>query len=514
MNPKKDDETPWGEVAVTYEEVSELGKDFEEAELEIVRQAAISQAPLYKKRAEMVAKIPYFWSMVLEQAPSEVEHFIQPSDSEVLAAALKSIEVIRFEVEPHVSAADAAHGHTRSLLLRFEFQANAWFTNTVLEKKFWYRRCNKTAGRSQGQVGWTGLVSEPVLIGWKKGMDLTDGLTDAAYAAWKAEGTTTTTTSVGPDPKLELEHKLARLSEGSFSFFNFFGFRGRAVSALESAEAFKEEADRRAAIKAAGGGGQPVGPAVVDVDQLDEGRQRDAADAEIWARREIFPSGEEVAVLIAEELFPNALTYYFQAQEEPDSDVDFEEADASLRHFDPDFDKVDLREIMTSMEGDQADETTTTMPTTLSQVDPAFDSAELHAIAEEVEQEYQAAEAARAMARKQPDQPKEMTTTATTLPYPGSASAEMRAIVDKYAREYEAVEGEHMARRQRDLAKAATTTPQAKFRPKRIGTKEGEAASEPDKGQTSPSKEKRGSQEGEEEGEGGEGNPAKKQRKG
>lgn len=49
-----------------------------------VRQQYALSKPLYARRAELLTKIPNFWPLVLEQAPMDIDEYIQPSDSAIL----------------------------------------------------------------------------------------------------------------------------------------------------------------------------------------------------------------------------------------------------------------------------------------------------------------------------------------------------------------------------------------------------------------------------------------------
>ncbi|KAI9830022.1 MAG: hypothetical protein M1819_005852 [Sarea resinae] len=295
------------ETNVTYEELAELEKDFDEVETEILRKQYALSVPLYEKRQKIISQIPNFWALVLEAAPLELDQYIQPSDSAVLASSLKNLEVDRFEIKK-----DPSKGNPHSVSIKFEFSENEWFKNEVLEKKFWFRHAKD---------GWSGLVSEPVKINWKKDKDLTEGLTDAAFKLWEAEKKTANGSSAkGKDKKEPIqEHKdLVKLvedsTEGSMSFFAWFCFRGRDVSAEESVEAEKEEKERREKIKK----GEKVESKEDDDDDDDE--------EESWLEREFFPQGEELAVSLSEDIWPGAIKYFTQAQEqEALSEADFED---------------------------------------------------------------------------------------------------------------------------------------------------------------------------------------------
>lgn len=239
----------------------------------------------------MVADIPNFWALVFEQAPQEVEQYIQPQDSEVLSSSLKSILVSRFEAE------DGGNGDPRSLSITFEFNENEYFENKVLEKKFWQRRSK--------DGNFSGLVSEPVPIKWKPKKDLTDGLLDMAVSVYEQEKKNGQTgiskvKNFTPEQKA-LQAKIEATGMGGISFFAFFGYRGWPVSAEESKEAVekdKKERAQRAAGKSAED--EDEAPELIDADS-------DEDDEEIL---EIFADGEELAIAIAEDLWPSALKYF------------------------------------------------------------------------------------------------------------------------------------------------------------------------------------------------------------
>lgn len=290
-----------------------------------MRKQTVLLRPLYAKRQLLIARIPHFWALVLEQAPLDIDSYIQPSDSQVLGAALTNVAVERFEVaggpasRPAGAAAakpsangnavapSAADGDPRSLLIRLEFAPNEWFEDDVLEKRFWYRR---------GRDGWAGLVSEPVGIRWKVGRDLTEGLGVAAVRLWEAErrvrglGAEGEGKGMGKEGRKalkeykELLKKLESSTPGAQSFFAWFAFRGRDVGVEESAVAKREEKERRARAK--------------------EGKDLDGKKGEIGAEEdedleeeddneneyEVFPLGDELAISIAEDLWPGAIKYF------------------------------------------------------------------------------------------------------------------------------------------------------------------------------------------------------------
>lgn len=253
-----------------------------------VRNSNRLNAPLWKKRAEVIAKIPHFWTLVFEQCPPELDAHIQPSDSKVFVDCLETLEVSRFEI-------DEPKGSPRSFSIKFGFAANEYFENRVLEKKFWFRKSK----------AWAGLVSEPVKIDWKKGQDLTGGLTDAAYAFAQARKRLAKTSNGSTKLKKETdlsEHKalVEKIEESnveSRSFFTFFGFVSsyRWISAEESEQADKEDAARIEKLKR---GEKVEEESDEDEDQVD------------FSETEVHPFGDEIATLIAEDLWPSAIKYY------------------------------------------------------------------------------------------------------------------------------------------------------------------------------------------------------------
>ena len=241
----------------------------------------------FKMWVDFVAKVPHFWSLVFEQCPQEVENFIQPTDSEVFAECLESLEVTRFEVEDQ----------PRSFSLKFGFSENEWFENKTLEKKFWYRHTKD----------WDGLVSEPVKISWKKDKDLTGGLTDAAVKLHEARKNVTDRKKEMALPEYkDLYNKIETSADASVSFFGLFAFVSgyRWVSAEESAEARKKDQEQLAKLKA--------GEKIEEEEEEDEDE-----DPQDYQETEVFPGGDEVATIIAEDMWPNALGYY-SAYNKPD----------------------------------------------------------------------------------------------------------------------------------------------------------------------------------------------------
>ncbi|KAK1655597.1 nucleosome assembly protein [Colletotrichum phormii] len=283
------------ETGVTYEQLADLEHEFEIVENEIVRKQYELSKPLYEKRAAIVSKIPNFWALVFEQSPPEVDEHIQPSDAALLLSSLKNISVSRPEIE------NGSGGDPRSLTIRFEFNENEYFEDSVIEKTFWYRH----------SATYTGLVSEPVDIKWKAGKDLTEGLLSAAKKVW--DQGPITPGKLTPEAEA-LRKKVEETAMGGVSFFSFFGYVGKRISAEESkaalAKEVKEFEDRKAGKKAA--------------EEAEDEGDEDETEFEL----EIFPDGDDVAVAVATDLWPEALHYFTQAQEAGElSDCEFESDD-------------------------------------------------------------------------------------------------------------------------------------------------------------------------------------------
>ena len=293
---------------VSYEDLALLEEEFDDVDLEIMRKQYDLSAPLYTKRALAISRIPNFWALVLEQVPPEIDQYIQPHDSRIFAESLANIEVTRPELE------SKGTGNPRSVTIKFEFQENEDFEDTVLEKTFWHRRAKD---------GWVGLVSEPVKIQWKKGKDLTQGLTDEAcalFAARKKAGDMTKTDL----PEYEtLKKKVESWNGQNTSFFTWFGWVSsrRYVSAEESSEAtakHQEEKSKRQAGDAAAAAPPTEAEIEAEIEAADD------HDEDV----EVHQAGEEVALAFAEEVWPNAIKLFTEAQEGGDiSDAEFEDMD-------------------------------------------------------------------------------------------------------------------------------------------------------------------------------------------
>ena len=226
---------------------------------------------------------------MLEQAPPDIDQYIQPSDSALLLSSLTSVEVEHFEING---------GDPRSVAIRFGFAPNEYFADATLEKRFWYRHARD---------GWAGLVSEPVAIEWKKDRDLTGGLLGMVRAAWEKEregggnreGKDAKKKGMSEEQKA-LRKKIENTGMGGLSFFAWFGFIGRRVSAEESAEVARAERERR----------EKKLPLQIDGGEDEDEDEDEDSEEEIGMSLEIFPDGDDLAVAITEDLWPGAIKYF------------------------------------------------------------------------------------------------------------------------------------------------------------------------------------------------------------
>lgn len=282
------------------------------------RQYELSR-PIYEKRQRLVSQIQNFWPLVMEQAPPDIDEYIQPSDSALLLSSLTSLSVSRFEVDE-----GGSDGDPRSFAIRLEFAPNDYFEDTVLEKRFWYRHSPRES--------WSGLVSEPVDIRWKKGKDLTGGLLSLVKKSWEQEkaeaaagGQRSKKNGAGLTPEqVALKNKIDATGLGGLSFFAWFGFRGKHITAEESRIAVEREREKRrlraaaaAAAAETDGATSTTATTAVAVSTtlsnsegellsapVDEDDDVDDMDLEI------FPGGDDLALTIAEDLWPNAIKYF------------------------------------------------------------------------------------------------------------------------------------------------------------------------------------------------------------
>ncbi|TAQ83714.1 hypothetical protein B7494_g7959 [Chlorociboria aeruginascens] len=330
---------------VSYEMLADIEREFDDVETEILRQQVHLSHALYEKRSKILSQIPNFWPLVLEQAPLDIDHFIQPSDSALLLSSLTSLSVSRFEIScpplstnPNPSMNGSTKGNIRSkgdprsIEITLEFSPNAYFENSRLVKRFWYRK---------SRDGFQGLVSEPVRIQWREGKDLTGGMLGLVCDVWEertrgnlihgdsnsngnGSNNSLKKTKALTTKQKSLQRKIENTGVGGLSFFAWFGYIGREVSREENeAAVLLENALREERRNGA-----------ISVAELDSKTEEDE-DEEIDL--EIFPDGDDLALAIADDLWPGAIKYFTQAQEQDAlSDADFETDDEDLLEYNED----------------------------------------------------------------------------------------------------------------------------------------------------------------------------------
>lgn len=256
---------------------------------------------------------------MFSNAPGEIDEYILPTDAGVLGSCLKNLHVERFEVDAK------GNGEPRSIRVTFEFKTgeeNPFFEDEKLVKDFYWRKQVTRTPKGKRRT-WEGLVSEPVRIHWKKDMDLTKGLLGAACDLAEAEkkagagadrkklgeyetlvkkASEIDADNMDEDDDDEDEEGLGAQSPAGVSFFAFFGYRGRDVTAEQSKQATKEEDERWAKIC--------KGEAVEENDEDDDEDDEFEPDEFDLDDIETFPDGEELAITLAEDLWPGALKYY------------------------------------------------------------------------------------------------------------------------------------------------------------------------------------------------------------
>ncbi|KAJ5176885.1 uncharacterized protein N7482_002762 [Penicillium canariense] len=319
--------------------IAQVQEEFLRAEVEQLRKSVPLLGPIFKKRNEIISLPsvqPDFWVRVFSCAPAEIDEYILPQDAQVLGESLKNVNVERFEVDAE------GNGEPRSLRFTFDFkpEENTHFDNAQLVKDFYWRKQIIKTPSGKRRV-WEGLVSDPVRINWKKDMDPTKGLLDAACDLFDAEKKKGGDRKKLPEyealvRKLELAEAEAMKDEDEeeqpededespvgVSFFSFFGYRGRDISAEQSKEAVKEDDERWVKISK----GEEV-PEDEDDDEDDDEEDLEALVDDL-EDAEIFPDGEELAIALAEDLWTDALKYYVQSFELGDDleDLDMEELD-------------------------------------------------------------------------------------------------------------------------------------------------------------------------------------------
>jgi len=127
-------------------EIDKLNEQASEEILKVEQKYNTKRQPFFKKRSELIAKIPNFWVTAFVNHP-QVSALLNEDDEEALQY-LTSVEVQEFE--------DIKSGYR----INFHFDSNPYFGNEMLSKEF---HLNDTGDPSSH--------SSPIT--WKEGKDLT-----------------------------------------------------------------------------------------------------------------------------------------------------------------------------------------------------------------------------------------------------------------------------------------------------------------------------------------------------
>jgi hypothetical protein len=94
-----------------------------------------------------------------------------------------------------------------------------------------------------------------------------------------------------------LKKKIENTGMGGLSFFAWFGFIGRKISAQESAEAVAAEREKREARK-------------MKRESTPENEDEVEEEDNVGMSLEIFPDGDDLAVAFTDDLWPGAIKYF------------------------------------------------------------------------------------------------------------------------------------------------------------------------------------------------------------
>ncbi|KAJ9504439.1 hypothetical protein H2202_000495 [Exophiala xenobiotica] len=253
------------DVGAVFESLGDLEKEFAQVELDGLRSKEYSLKPLYTKRKALLDRVPDFWPTVFGNGPEEVQQLFSPDDL-ALISCITSFTVDRHQIESETK------GEPRSLRFTFEFAENEFIEDKKLVKD---KKKDLTHGLLDGAVELHAAEEALKLKNGKEQIEFVD-----REALWQHE---------------KLREKLLKLDESDddqSSFFNWFGFRG-AIDAVH-----------------------PWNVADNGANGADDEDEEDDEDVYQMLEIEIFPAGEEVAIVLAEELWTDAMDYFMSAQED------------------------------------------------------------------------------------------------------------------------------------------------------------------------------------------------------
>ncbi|KAJ5708045.1 hypothetical protein N7488_007846 [Penicillium malachiteum] len=338
-----------------------------------LRQAALLFRPLMTERQKII-DLPDvqvdFWLRAISHC-SQFNEYITIKDAEILREALQTFTIQHFEMD------EQGKGEPRSLRFIFEFKKNRFFHNTRLVKDLYWRK--RLVNQEKSICIRDGLVSEPVRINWKSGVDPTRGLLDAACNLADAEKRCDDFRKIPELPEYDILFEKLMSSGGSdaprklteeddssdddddserdhysesdgmtdeksasqlgYTFFSFFGYRGQEAPAEYTAEAKEEDEERHAQLLRGEIDLQSLLDNISDpeVPYSDPRTKSDSDDGSASTDKElpakfnveIFDNGEKLANAL-EEFYHNAMDYYLQSFDLADSDVDMDrESDGS-----------------------------------------------------------------------------------------------------------------------------------------------------------------------------------------
>ncbi|KAK6333820.1 hypothetical protein TWF730_004003 [Orbilia blumenaviensis] len=269
-----------------FGQLGDLELEFEKAEVDVLKYQIRTTAPLYERRNELTTQLPGFWVSVFGQS-QDIDQHIAPDDMGAIST-ISSVNVIRPDVD-----------EPRNFIIElgFDKDRNEWFEGNVLRKQFWWRTVEGV---------WSGLVSDPVEVRWKDGKDLSKGETGRVWEEWQA--------------KKNGNGKGDEKGKG----------KGKGKGAVNGEEGKKAKKAKKLSLEERMAGGQPsfftwfawVGKGT---DYGVDGEIEEEDDDEEKEDGDLFNHGDELALTIADDIYPNAIKYFLESltgdDEEHDSDL-------------------------------------------------------------------------------------------------------------------------------------------------------------------------------------------------
>lgn len=298
-------------ISEAFSALAKLEQDFAVVELDALRQSEYAKRELYTNRSKLLQQIPSFWPTVLGAGPDEFQAILSENDGEVLAS-ITNLNIERYQIKSDTE------GEPRSLRFTFEFDSEL-FEDKSVTKDFEFIANDDVQGGG-------GYVSKPVNFKWtkagkKKGVNKMLDLAEQLYQAEMALGSTDKKdkSQWAIDHKsreglwqfeklrdaMEKEEEKAMDGEdvdSGRSFLDWFGYRGAVGLVVPDATPAPERSDKNG-------------------EEEDEDEDEDDT-ADPTLDIEIFPAADDIATALAEDLWPNIMDYFMQAQDEDDDDVD------------------------------------------------------------------------------------------------------------------------------------------------------------------------------------------------